>query len=315
MRVPSRSSAPVAILPFLLLLPGSLGASPTSPAAAARDRSACVQAAAVELAAAAACGHKGSLEYCFRHAQPGIAAAGLERCFRHAGCSAAEAFLEADFVVRGCGAARSPAELRRRVPEATPVPTPAPIAAVEFLSGPASLVLRAGDSDFTPSIQCSTESRVATTVCPVQSTGSESGQTLPCFPTELPTQVCAAENICMKDRFGIDTCMVRRDALDTSGVVITVFLSVCFAGTLGTLVFLCCRDKVAERKLRARKEAAAIAKASAADATAASAIPPAIDEPAPAPARGPSVSQHPPRLPSPGPGAAGQNPFSDGPRY
>ncbi|KAL7628039.1 hypothetical protein AAE478_002235 [Parahypoxylon ruwenzoriense] len=310
MRVSSTGSSsaaallPSALLPLLLLLPGSLGT------AAAGDRSACVQAGAVELSKAAACGDKGSLEHCFKNVPLNVEPRDLETCFRNAGCTAAEAAIEASFIIRGCDTAKSPVELRRRAPEPLPAPTPAPAP-----QDTATATAANNNNGFTPSIQCSTQTLVQTSSCPIQSTGTESGRTLPCFQTEVATQVCAAENICMKDNFGIDTCMRRKDTLDTSAIIVTIFLAICFASSFATLIFLCCREKRNERKLRARKEAAAIAKASAADAANASVAAAAA---AAAAAAGPAPSHVPPRLPSPGvggPAGGVSNPFADGSRF
>lgn len=294
---------PSALLP-LLLLPSSLGAS-------VADRSACVRSGADDLAAAAACGDKGALKYCFEHAPQYIEAGDLERCFHDSGCTSAEAAIEAAFILHNCDVAKSVAELRRRGPE--------PLAAMTLLdarqdtttAATATATTTAANGGFTPSIQCSTETTISTSSCPIQSTGTASGRTITCYPSTATTSVCASENICMKDSQGIDTCMRRDDSLDTGEIIVTIILGVCFAAGLATLVFLCCRDKRAERKLRARAEAAAIAKANAANATNASAHVPMAGEHASAPYDPPK------RAPSPGVGnaAPGQNPFDDGPRF
>ncbi|KAI1105198.1 hypothetical protein F4804DRAFT_149913 [Jackrogersella minutella] len=288
-RSSSAAALPSTLLPLLLLLPGSLlGVSASSVA----DRSACIRSSAVSLAAAAACGDKGSLEHCFRTAREYVEAGDLERCFRNAGCTNAEAGIEASFVLHSCDAGQSVAELRRRRPEPVPGPTPAPVPQDTTTTAAAS-------GAFTPSIQCSTSTDITTSSCPIQSTGTESGSTLPCFETTVATSVCAAANLCMTDKNGVDICMVRKDGLDTGGLVVTIFLAVCFAVGFATLIFFACRDKRSERKLRARKEAAAIAKTNAANATSTMAP---IEE----------TAIPPKREPSPAPGS---NPFADGPRY
>ncbi|KAI0376264.1 hypothetical protein F5Y04DRAFT_214113 [Hypomontagnella monticulosa] len=310
-------SSTVAALPStlltLLLLPGSSVATGQQAAPGVAERSACIRNSATSLSAAAACGDKGALENCFRHAPQYVEAGDLERCFVDAGCTQTEAGIEASFVLHNCDAGKSAAELRRRGPEPIPVPTPEPAPAP---APQAATTSPAANGGFTPSIQCSTETTISTSSCPIQSTGSESGKSLPCFQTTVPTQVCAAENICMKDRNGVDICMRRSDTLDTGGIVVTIFLAVVFAASFATLIILCCRDKRAERKRRARKEAAAIAKTNAANATSATmaGVGGGNDDAAFAkreqsPAAGPGA-------PAPGAGGApGQNPFADGPRY
>ncbi|KAI0140031.1 hypothetical protein F4776DRAFT_572062 [Hypoxylon sp. NC0597] len=289
----SRSSA--AALPLLLLLPGSsLGAI-----ASVADRSACIRSGAVELSQAAACGDKGSLEHCFKTVGEYVEASDLQRCFRNAGCTNAEAGIEAAFIIHNCENPTSDAELRRRGPEAMPAPTPvaAPV--------PQDTVTSTADNNggFTPTIQCSTSTDISTSSCPIQSTGSESGQTLPCFATTVPTQVCAAENLCMTDKNGLDICMRRQDAPDTGGLVVTIFLAVCFAVSFGLLLFFACRSKVAERKRRARNQAAAIAKTNAAANAGSTTMAPTEETPFTK------------RDQSPMGAVPGQNPFEDGPRY
>ncbi|KAI2606588.1 hypothetical protein GGR54DRAFT_438921 [Hypoxylon sp. NC1633] len=333
MLAPSSAAAllPSTLLPLLLLFPSSsLGSA--SPSAA--DRSACVRSGAVKLADGAACGDRGSLQHCFGSAPAYVEVGDLERCFRDAGCTSAEAGIEARFVLHNCdnddAHSRVPvAELRRRGPEPIPAPTPEPAPNPQATTPAATTATFV----FKPSIQCSTETTITTRSCPTQSTGAQSGSALPCFDAQVPTQVCAAANICTVDRDGVPICMVRRDALDTSGIVVTIILAACFAAGFGTLVVFCCRDKRAERKRRARKEAAAIAKASSFKLDSSPPDLPggsgkiggraAESEPLNAKAANPSVApQHGgapylkiDRDPSPPEHGMGQNPFADGPRY
>ncbi|KAI1383092.1 uncharacterized protein F4822DRAFT_435016 [Hypoxylon trugodes] len=306
MQIPRPSGAaalPSTLLPLLLLLPGSsLAANPAAgrrTSASAADRSVCVRSGAVDLSLAAACGDKGSLENCFRHVPSFIEPGDLELCFRNAGCTTAEAGIEARYILHNCDeSGQSAAELRRRDPEPIPAPTPAPIPVPQDTTAATSPSATAGA--FTPTIQCSTEKLTKTNSCPIQSTGTDSGSTLPCFETEVPTQVCAAENICSVDKDGNNLCMRRKDSLDTGALIVTIFLAVCFAVGFATLIFFCCRDKREERKLRARQKAAQIAKASALSKSTTD-IAPQIDEVLPTK-----------RDKSPAPGG---NPFADGTHY
>ncbi|KAI1371652.1 hypothetical protein F4677DRAFT_434750 [Hypoxylon crocopeplum] len=328
MLAPSSAAAllPSTLLPLLLLFPtSSLGTN-----SASADRSACIQGSAVELSVAAACGDKGSLEYCFKHVPSHVEAGDLERCFRNAGCTTAEAGIEARFVLHNCDNGQSVAELRRRGPEPIPAPTPEPVPAPQDAATTTAATTAA--AGFTPSIQCSTETTIDTTSCPVQSTGAESGSQLSCFPTSVATQVCAAENICMKDSNGLDICMLRQDSLNTGGIVVTIILAVVFALGFGTLIVFCCRDKRAQHKLRARQEAAAIAKESNMNNHQHPAKPASDPKPTPSHASLGAFSQsattiavtagdgdsYVNREQSP-PGGShapmGQNPFADGPRY
>ncbi|KAI1214160.1 uncharacterized protein F4807DRAFT_117069 [Annulohypoxylon truncatum] len=283
----SKSSLPATLLP-LLLLPGSSLAT-------VADRSSCVHSGAVKFSAAAACGDKGSLEYCFQRVPEYVEIGDLERCFRNAGCTNAEAGIEATFLLHSCGNEQSVAELRRRSPEALPAPNPADTTTAT------STDTSTATGTTSSSLQCSTATTTSTSSCPVQSTGTASGSTLSCFETTVTTSVCAAANICLTDDSGNDVCLLRDDHLSTSELIITIFLGVCFAAGFATLIFFACRDKRAQRKLRAMKQAADIAKTNAVNATSATAAVAPVEQSA-FPAK---------RDVSPAPG----NPFTDGSRY
>ncbi|KAI1397264.1 hypothetical protein F4819DRAFT_90566 [Hypoxylon fuscum] len=257
MHVPISVAAllPSALLPLLLLLPSTLGAS-------VADRAACIRGSADDLSSAAACGDKGSLKHCFVHAPEYVELADLERCFQNAGCTNAESAIEAAFVLHGCDNRKSVAELRRRGPDLAAAPIQEFFARQDTTTTAAATGTTTGTTT-TGSIQCSTSTSISTSSCPIQSTGTASGQTLPCFETQVPTEVCAAENICMTNKEGLDVCMRRDNSLDTGEIIVTVILAAAFLAGFATLVFLCCRDKRGQRKLRARQEAAAIAKTNA----------------------------------------------------
>lgn len=84
-----------------------------------RSTSQCLQSLSRELAAAAACGHEGSLNYCLSNLpeaaydapKPSAALSHLQDCFVNAGCTDAEAQIEAVWTLRRC---QSPGELRVR---------------------------------------------------------------------------------------------------------------------------------------------------------------------------------------------------------
>jgi len=84
-----------------------------------RSTSQCLQSLSRELAAAAACGHEGSLNYCLSNLpeaaydapKPSAALGHLQDCFVNAGCTDAEAEIEAVWTLKRC---QSPGELRAR---------------------------------------------------------------------------------------------------------------------------------------------------------------------------------------------------------
>ncbi|KAI1073971.1 hypothetical protein F5B20DRAFT_586772 [Whalleya microplaca] len=280
----SATPLPSTLLPLLLLSRWTL-------AGATGVQSACLRDGARNLSEAAACGDKGSLEYCFLTASGGfIESNKLQQCFYHAGCTLAESVIEADFVIKNCGNGKSAAELRRRGPDRIPALTAAPVPrATTATTEATTTAATTGTTGTSTSLICSTTSTMSTSSCPIQSTGSESGSTLSCFETTVPTEVCADENICMKDSKGLDVCMLRKDTLDTGELVITIILAVCFGVGTATLFFLCCRDKRNIRKRQAQKEAQKIAKSAAANKE----IPAPMQRPPTSPGAGAAPAQNP----------------------
>lgn len=51
--------------------------------------------------------------------------------------------------------------------------------------------------------------------------------------------------------------------MTTSGAIVGIFLAVCMTAIIGSVFFLCCRDRKEQKRTRARAEAAAIAKENA----------------------------------------------------
>ena len=102
---------------------------------------------------------------------------------------------------------------------------------------------------------CFTTSLHSTTTCPIQSTGSAKGHALSCFPTAIPTSVCADGLICQQDDDGNGTCMYAYTKFDAAGVVIAIFFAVAVTGAVALIATLCCR----ERRAHKRAAAAAIA--------------------------------------------------------
>ncbi|KAK6958336.1 hypothetical protein Daesc_001135 [Daldinia eschscholtzii] len=277
------AALPASLLPLLLLFPGtSLGASPMTAGPAMYIRE-----SAFDFSYAAGCGDRGSLKHCLGKVSEPLEVEYLRQCFINAGCNDEESNLEADRIVKGFYQGNAPAEMRRRSPDPTPAPTPAPAETTSAKSA----------GGFKPSIECSSETVVKTQSCPIQSTGSESGKTLPCFEAEATQMVCKAENICSTDKDGNNLCMLRKNQLDTGEIVVTVFLGTVFGLGFAALLFFCCRDKAAQRKRKARAEAAQIAKTAAANATSATMA--VSEESAIPPKREPSV------------GTGGHNPFTD----
>ncbi|KAI1467594.1 uncharacterized protein F4812DRAFT_401917 [Daldinia caldariorum] len=288
----SGSAALLAILsPLLLSFPGScLAAKPAKGGLATY-----IVNSAEQFSARSLCGYRESLISCFSNAPEYADVEYLEECFTNAGCNKQESKSSAREIAESYYKGLSAPELRRRRPDPTPAPTPAPDEAVTTSTN--AVV------GFQPSIECSSVTVVPTSVCPIQSTGTASGKTLPCFDTQATATVCKAENLCSTDKDGNHLCMLRKDSLDTGEIVMTIILATVFGLGFATLLFFCVRDKADQRKRRARAEAAAIAKTAAVNKT-------------PNPfASSAAVDEHSAILPKREPSAAsgGHNPFVDAP--
>ncbi|KAK3936748.1 hypothetical protein QBC46DRAFT_23798 [Diplogelasinospora grovesii] len=263
---------------------GLLALAVSSTASAASSVSECLHTRTSELAALSACGDAGSLNYCISHlpvsqftsSDDSLLTADLERCFFSAGCTPQEASIEAFWTLRRCDSnPRSGSDLRRRqggvgdgiaanaglagpgaiiaARDPAPAPTPAPIPQA------ATTTAAAAAANSSPAT-CFTETQVSVTVCPVQSTGTSSGQQLSCYPTTAPSSVCAAGLICKADPEGNPSCMYAQTSFGVAGTVIAIFFAVAITVSIVSICFLCCRERRSQKKLERAAEAAKIAK-------------------------------------------------------
>lgn len=258
-------SLPSALVSLVLLQPASLVAA----SAPALPRSACLHQKSESLAESVKCGDQAAVRACFAAAPQTLSENYIRECLLDAGCGAAQADEEGRWLSAWCsrtyGSDEQPlepaaddeaAELKRRRPEPVPAPTPAADAENSplFIREPATTpaVFRRTSS----SLQCSTETSIEIDSC-------EPDNKYKCSKVMTTTSVCADGNICLRDKNGNNICMARQDGLTTSGAVVAIFLAVVLAMTIGTIGFLCCKDRREAKKARARAEAAAIAKANA----------------------------------------------------
>lgn len=238
----------------------------------------------------ASCGDKGSIAYCLGNLQPtALDALGsqVQTCYLDAGCNEAEAKAEAARALTHCDPGKDGADLRKREgvkardTESTPaaaqsVPktahataqttekpaTSSPPANARAVIRAATTTTRNGLAHSGRPIVCYTTSLSTTTVCPVQSTGSNSGKILSCFPTTIPTSVCAAGLICETDSNGNPSCMYKYNNLGVAGIAIATFFALAVTAAVTLIVTLCCREKKAQRRAE-RKAITAIAESMA----------------------------------------------------
>jgi len=75
---------------------------------------------------------------------------------------------------------------------------------------------------------------------------------------------CLDGFLCRMDSKGQTTCMEKVNKLDTGGIIVSIIFAAAIVISIGMMTFFCCKDKSQQKKLAAKAEAAAIAKASSA---------------------------------------------------
>lgn len=166
-----------------------------------------------------------------------------EQCYLDAGCSANMAVTEAEQGIRRCGELEAFAMIKAkyhtlvdRAPQAQATPPP-----------------RSGDA-------CLSTTTIKTTTCPLL---TENGKVKkgPCTPTEIASATCSPGLLCTHDSSGAGICMVRRDQLDTGGLIIAIAFATIIAIGIGFLTFMCCKEKRDRKRASAKAEAVALARA------------------------------------------------------
>ncbi|KAL2131797.1 hypothetical protein VTI74DRAFT_4598 [Chaetomium olivicolor] len=240
----------------------------------------CLHARSRELAVAASCGDEGSLNYCFSNlplsTPPETLATELERCFHSAGCTPAESQIEAFWVLRRCDS--PPSDLRHRrsnealaAAPAGPLlaarnPLPAAITAMNLPRQTPASTATNGDTPASPS-PCFTDTTSEITHCPIQTTGSESGKQLSCYPTVMTSAKCREGLICQFNNQGNPSCMYKHSGLEVDGIVIAVVFASAIVISVVGICFMCCRERREHRRIERAAEAARIAKEAKTQAT------------------------------------------------
>ncbi|KAK3906632.1 hypothetical protein C8A05DRAFT_29485 [Staphylotrichum tortipilum] len=254
---------------------------------AAGSRLECVQSNSRQLAVAASCGDEGSLNYCFSHLPdstlPEALSPALERCFVSAGCTPTESTVEAFWAIKRCDSPSADLRRARRQPNADgalaaaaaepllAARNPLPAAMVTAMDN--NLIPRQDDpattSNASPS-PCFTDTETSITTCPTQTTGSESGKKLSCYPTVTTTAKCREGLICQADGQGNPSCMYKHSSLDLGGIIIAVIFASAIVIAVVSICFMCCRERREHRRIERAAEAARIAKEAKTQATVAS---------------------------------------------
>jgi len=166
------------------------------------------------------------------------------------------------------------------------------------------------DADNLPAEFCTTSTTTTINSCSTPSGGSKT--TCEDVPIAKPT--CREGYLCKMDTAGRVTCMEKRDKLTTGGIIVALVFSAAIVVSVALMTFFCCREKSQHKKLKAKMEAAAIAKASGAGKKRnVSDRVPLMAAQGGAPDT--SYGGQPGYADGPAPGAGQPNPFQDSQRY
>ncbi|ATY65691.1 hypothetical protein A9K55_001478 [Cordyceps militaris] len=207
---------------------------------------ACLRAHSSLLASLSACGSPAALSACFSQLSSSSSTDALEACYIAADCSADDAAREARHVLARCDQLEAESELRRRQETFTAVITPAP----NPLAMVAARTNVQGDDCFTTEVQNQK-------VCP----GVVSGTSMPCSQAPVTSKSCRSGWLCTEDPNGKDICMAKIDKLDIGGIIIAIVFSVIIVAGISFLIFMSCAESRAQKKMNARAEATALARA------------------------------------------------------
>ncbi|KAF5973759.1 adenovirus e3 region CR2 domain-containing protein [Fusarium coicis] len=213
-----------------------------------------------DLAAFADCANKGALSYCLANLKETDEAA-LKNCYTSAGCSSDAAAKEAHYTFERCSEIAKAGELKKRY-EAAPIPAiiPRVEAAAAITDGPkATGELKKRAADTSRGTDCYTTFKKSTEQCDLE-TVSDKTRTATCYSTEISTSSCRDEVLCTTDASSDDICMTKKE-MDTAGIIIAIVFAASAALMLGYLTFMCCRDRKEQKRLVAKSEAVALARA------------------------------------------------------
>lgn len=219
----------------------------------------CLRSRAVDLAALSDCADPAALRRCLVSTD----ADALELCFVRAGCSSDAAALAARDALRLCDDQEqrldAPGDLRRRNRAAANAAQVTAAVDMDHLfpgDAHALLAARQATSDDT----CMITTTKSTTTCPV-STGADGVSTLSCVPTEVASSYCAPGKTCSLDTSGVYICMDLQNSIGLPGIIVAIVMGSAVVIGVTTIVVLAIRERRAQRRLVAKAEATALARA------------------------------------------------------
>ena len=82
-----------------------------------------------------------------------------------------------------------------------------------------------------------------------------------CHPSQADESSCSPGLFCTHDASGKDVCMDLHDSLDTGGVIVSIVFAVAIVIGIGALTFMCCKERREHKRMAAKAEATALARA------------------------------------------------------
>ncbi|KAL2683161.1 hypothetical protein Neosp_007628 [[Neocosmospora] mangrovei] len=212
----------------------------------------CLAQNSADLAAYADCADQSALTACLSKLESAEQPA-VQGCYTDAGCSSQEAAAEARRTWQRCEELAKGEDLKKRFP-AAPLPTIAPrVVATEG-------IFKRATADTSSGKDCLTAKVKDTTACDVKTKSGEE-ETGSCSSVTTTTSTCRDDVICtMLDNSNETICLVKKE-MDTAGIIIAIVFAGALALMMGYLTFMCCRDKKEQKRLAAKSEAVALARA------------------------------------------------------
>jgi hypothetical protein len=230
----------------------------------------CLSSNAARLAAYTSCGDLSKLNQCLSNI-PSTTMEDVQACYLNAGCSQEDALLEARSTLDRCDEWARADDLKKRyrafpvphVPVKTDVPNARGLDTAVSPRATGALSLnelfgRAKDSF--RDADCFDDVTKGTTQCDT-STSKGIEKTFSCRSVTVTESKCKSGMTCSIDKSGGNVCMTLQDSLDTAGVIIAIVFGVALALGIGSLTYLCCKDRKDQKRIAAKAEATALARA------------------------------------------------------
>ncbi|CAG9977596.1 unnamed protein product [Clonostachys byssicola] len=227
------------------------------------DQPNCILYHRAEMAEEAECGNRDIIKTCFEKLET-QAVPQLEECYKSAGCTDDKASVLALGAEERCLTKIAGGELRKRsrgVLEAR-APEPTYMArADDLLENAPGLLGRAttssANTETMSGSSCVTASLTKVESCEPRSSGG--GST--CSNVEQTSWVCTPGWTCSFNVEGTHICMILHNSLDIAGIIVAIVMAVGAIAGIVTITYLCIQNKKEQKRLFAKAEATALARA------------------------------------------------------